>query len=101
MGVLKSFVWLVEVGALITLRVFSLKIRVESSQIAMSPEWCSELRLTADVNVAHCHDEFLRALICCYYLSGATRVDIKCRFWDKWSLHRLNMGPVLGQVERG
>ncbi|GFW26547.1 hypothetical protein TNCV_1164811 [Trichonephila clavipes] len=31
------------------------------------------------------------------------RVDIKCRFWDKWSveLHRLNMGPVLGQVERG
>ncbi|GFU73113.1 uncharacterized protein TNCV_1354041 [Trichonephila clavipes] len=34
---------------LTTLRVFSLKIGVKPSQIILSPEWCSKLRLTTGV----------------------------------------------------
>ncbi|GFW84120.1 hypothetical protein TNCV_4877831 [Trichonephila clavipes] len=53
--------WLVEGEerreALITSRVFSLKIGVKASQIILSPAWCSKLRLMAGVH-ALCHDEF-------------------------------------------
>ncbi|GFU46660.1 hypothetical protein TNCV_1546681 [Trichonephila clavipes] len=41
-------------------RVFSIKVGVELSQIIMSPEWCSKLRLTTGVQPAPRHDEFRR-----------------------------------------
>ncbi|GFW27864.1 putative LOC100569746 [Trichonephila clavipes] len=41
-----------------TPRVFSLKTRVESYQSALSPVWCSKLRLTTGVHLALCRDEF-------------------------------------------
>ncbi|GFS71136.1 hypothetical protein TNCV_5049341 [Trichonephila clavipes] len=43
-------------------RVFSLKIEVEASQKELSPVWCSKLRLTIDVKLFLCHDEFVRPL---------------------------------------
>ncbi|GFW04232.1 hypothetical protein TNCV_2669971 [Trichonephila clavipes] len=43
---------------LIEKRVFSIKIGVELSQIALSPVWCSKLWITTGVYVAFCHDEF-------------------------------------------
>ncbi|GFX93923.1 hypothetical protein TNCV_3412861 [Trichonephila clavipes] len=41
-----------------TSRELSLKIGVESSQIVLSPAWCSKLRLTTEVKLLPCHDEF-------------------------------------------
>ncbi|GFY03241.1 putative RNA-directed DNA polymerase from transposon BS [Trichonephila clavipes] len=43
---------LVEGRPLVTLRVFYLKIGKEPSQIFLSPEWCSNLRLTTGVKTS-------------------------------------------------
>ncbi|GFX64926.1 hypothetical protein TNCV_450641 [Trichonephila clavipes] len=39
-------------------RVFSLKVEAEPSQIILLFAWCSKLRLTTGVKLAHCRDEF-------------------------------------------
>ncbi|GFY19798.1 hypothetical protein TNCV_4649681 [Trichonephila clavipes] len=39
-------------------KVLSLKIGMEPSQIVLSPEWCSWLRLTTGVHLAYCYGKF-------------------------------------------
>ncbi|GFY25363.1 hypothetical protein TNCV_2484831 [Trichonephila clavipes] len=38
--------------------LLSLGIGVESSQITLSSVWCSKLRITTGLHLAHFHDEF-------------------------------------------
>ncbi|GFW60093.1 hypothetical protein TNCV_4893451 [Trichonephila clavipes] len=47
---------------LITVRVFSLRIGVEPSEIVVSPLWCSKLSLKTGVHLGLCHIEFSGSL---------------------------------------
>ncbi|GFU28931.1 uncharacterized protein TNCV_470621 [Trichonephila clavipes] len=48
---------------LTSLRLFFLKIGVDSSQTVLSPVRCSKLRLTTGVNVSLCRDEFRVSIV--------------------------------------